>query len=168
MTLSGSRPLIAPIRTLRVLSVSVLVTPALLGAVVFLAVPSAAPPPPLLPLLLGAVAVGGVLLAETVGYAAPPLVPGTDAHTAGAAALSHYRSRWFVRALSTEAVLLVGLLLALMLGTFWPYAVAFVLGWPIMVYEVWPAQRITDKLNLRLQGNGALSYLDEALHGRLP
>ena len=158
----------APIRVLRTVSISILLTPWLLGLVVFLAVSGSDYPPPLLPIVIGAVAVGGVLLAETVGYAAPPIEPGTGSLRAAGLALQHYRSRWLVRAVSTEIVLIVGLLVSFMLGTPWPYVVAFVLGWPIMVYEVWPASRVVDKLNLRLERDGARSYLDDALHGRLP
>ncbi|HEU0079598.1 MAG TPA: hypothetical protein VFQ76_18215, partial [Longimicrobiaceae bacterium] len=83
------------------------------------------------------------------------------------AAVGHYRSRWLVRSVSTELVILAGVVLSFMLGTWWPYAVAFVLGWPIMIYELWPARRLVDKLNLRLELEGAVSYLDDGLHGRI-
>ncbi len=161
-------PLVAPIRVIRTLSVSILLTPVLLGVVVFVAVPGGGYPPPFLPLVLAAVAIGGVLLAETVGYAAPPLDPRATPELAARAALRQYRSRWLVRSASTEIVVLVGLLLSFMLVSRWPYLVAFVLGWPIMVYELWPARRLVDKLNLRLESEGARSYLDDALHGRRP
>ena len=169
MTVSGDqRPLVAPISVIRRLSTTILLTPLLLGIVVLTAVPRWGYPPPLLPLILGAVAIGGVLLAETVGYSAPAIEPGTDAPRAARAALASYRGRWLVRALSTQIVLLVGLLLSFMLATPWPYVVALVLGWPIMIYELWPARRAVDKLNLRLECDGARSYLDDALHGRAP
>lgn len=169
MTAPGEHaPLVAPIRVIRTLSVSMLLMPVMLGAVVLVAVPGGGYPHPFLPLVLGAVAVGGVLLAETVGYAAPPIVPGTSPELAAGAALQHYRSRWLVRSVCTELVILTGLGLSFMTANWWPYLVAFVLGWPIMVYELWPAQRLVDKLNLRLEADGALSYLDAALHGRQP
>jgi len=157
-----------PIRVIRTLSIFVLLMPLVLGLVVLATLPIDEYPSPLLPLVIGAVAVGGVLLAETVGYAAPPIEPGTHRAKAANQALQQYRSRWFVRAVSTEFVMLIGLLLSFMLATPWPYIVAFVLGWPIMIYEVWPARRVVDKLNQRLEIYGALSYLDDALHGRLP
>lgn len=169
MTAAGEqRPLVAPIRVIRTLSISILIVPLMLGVVVLVAVPGGGYPPPFLPLVLGAVAVGGVLLAETVGYAAPPIDPTTSPDLAARTALQHYRSRWLVRSVCTELVVLVGLLLAFMLGNGWVYLVAFVLGWPIMVYELWPSRRLTDKLNLRLEVYGASSHLDDALHGRRP
>jgi hypothetical protein len=164
----GTRPLVAPIRVIRTMALSMLLTPLALGLVVFLAVPWSETPPPFLPLVLGAVAIGGVLVAETVGYAAPAIEPGTPARDAAAQALQQYRSRWLIRAVCTELVLLVGLLLAFMLASRWPYVVALVLGWPIMAYELWPARRIVNKLNLRLEYAGAPSYLDDALRGREP
>jgi len=168
MTTSGDAPLVAPIRVIRTMSVSMLVTPIVLGVVVFVAVPAGGYPPPFLPLLLGAVAVGGVLLAETVGYAAPPIDPHLPPDLAARAALAQYRTRWLIRSVCTEIVVLVGLLLSFMLATRWPYLVALVLGWPIMFYELWPARRLVDKLNLRLELEGAISHLDDALHGRRP
>lgn len=167
MTAPGEhRPLGPPIRVIRTLAIAVLAMPVVLGLVVFVAVPEGGYPAPFLPLVLGAVAVGGVLLSETVGYAAPAIVPGTPRPTAAEFALQQYRSRWLVRSLSTELVILVGLLLSFMLASWWPYLIAFVLGWPIMVYELWPARRLADKLNLRLEVQGAISYLDDALHSR--
>jgi len=149
-----------------VLAVSVLLTPVLLGAVAALAVPVGDYPPAYLPLLLGAVAVGGVLLAETVGHSPPPIEPGASAEEARRIALQQYHSRWFLRSASTQAVLLLGLLLSFALVTLWPYVVAFVLGWPIMIFEVWPWRRSVDKIRLALEWAGARSYLDEVLYGR--
>jgi hypothetical protein len=169
MTESGDQgPLLAPVRVIRTMTVSVLLTPLALGLVVLLAVPWGETPPPFLPPVLAAVAIGGVLVAETVGYAAPAIEPGTGAAAAAGESLRQYRSRWLVRAVSTELVLLVGVLLAFMLASRWPYLVAFVLGWPVMAYELWPARRVVDKLNLRLEYAGAPSYLDDGLHGRTP
>jgi hypothetical protein len=168
MTTPGKQqPRVAPIGVIRTLAVSVLVTPLLFGAVVLFVVPGGGYPPPFLPIVLGAVAVGGVLLAETVGYAAPPIPLGTAPDAAASIALQQYRSRWLVRSASTQVVLLAGLLLSFMLADRWPYVVAFVLGWPIMIYELWPARRHTDRLNQRLEIEGGTSYLGDALH-RLP
>lgn len=158
----------APIRVIRTMTASVLVMPLALAVAVFLAVPWGDYPPPFLPLILGAVAVGGVLVAETAGYAAPSLPPGTDRRSAADRALAAYRGRWLVRAMSTELVVLVGLLLAFMLGSRWPYVVALVLGLPIMAIELWPSRRVVDRIAARLELAGTPSFLDDALHGRLP
>jgi hypothetical protein len=155
----------APIKTLRTMSVAVLLTPVVLGLVVLLAARGGDYPPPYLPLVLGAVAIGGVRLAETVGYTPRPIEPGTPKSEAARVALREYHGRWFVRSVSTQVVLLFGLLLSFMLTTSWPYLVAFALGWPIMIFEVWPWRRSVAKVKVALEWAGANSYLEDALYG---
>lgn len=158
---------VAPIRVVRLGSIAVLTMPLLLGAVVLTAAPYWEAPPAFLPIVLAAVAIGGVLIAETVGFQVPAIAPGTATADAARQGLGAYRSRWLVRAFATEIVLLVGVVLSFVLVSSWPYAVAFVLGWPIMVFEVWPSRRVLDKVTAGLEWNGAPSHLDDALHGRV-
>lgn len=167
MTTKPVPPPVAPIRVVRLGSFAVLTMPLLLGAVVLTAAPYWEAPPAFLPIVLAAVGIGGVLIAETVGFQVPAIAPGTSATDAARQALLAYRTRWLLRAFATEIVVLVGVVLSFVLVSSWPYAVAFVLGWPIMIYEVWPSRRILDKIVAGLEWNGAPSHLEDALHGRV-
>lgn len=149
------------------------ITGALFGAVVMIGVVATFIAPPdtypqvWVPVGLGVLAVAVFALCETVGYAAPAVVPGTDRPTATAQGVAAYRTSFFVRLALCESVALVAfaLMFVALPSTAWSYYIGAVLALGLLAVHTWPGERTIRRTQDRLERNGGQSYLREALTG---
>lgn len=160
---TGSSP--SPLTAMLPMVYSFLGAPIVLAVPVWLTIADMSEPPIWVAVLVLALVVGGFLLAETLGYATAPLPSDTDRDEAKRRSVAIWRSKLMVRFAVTEAPILIGLTLSFVAGSRWPFLVGLVAGWPILAYEVYPHRRSIEKLQSRLDRDGASSFLAEALRG---
>jgi hypothetical protein len=142
---------------------SLLAAPILLGVPVWFTISSLGDPPIWTAVVPLALVVVGFLLAESVGYAAPALPGETDRPEAMRRAVAIWRSKLMFRFAVTEAPILVGLTMSFVAESRWPFLIGLVAGWPVLAFEILPHRRSIEKLQARLDSDGASSFLDEAL-----
>ncbi len=121
-----------------------------------------ADPPPVWQwvVLLGAVAVGG-LLAERVWLAADPLPPHTDDPTSTALAI--YAGQTVRRLAICEVPILLGIGFAFLTDhAAWPVLIAGVPGLVVLAIEIWPSGRHLSLTETVLDGAGARTRLLES------
>ncbi|GAB3683287.1 hypothetical protein GCM10027589_52900 [Actinocorallia lasiicapitis] len=110
-----------------------------------------------------------VLLAVAVLVVAlripPALSPKLPAHKVAAAASSSFRATVFLRFAMTEAVVLAGLPLSMVSDSLMPMAVAFGLGFPMMLVLAIPTRRSIDGIRARLEREGVVTELWATLLG---
>lgn len=160
-TSAGPRP--SPLTAMKPMIYSYLAAPILLAIPVWFAVPGMGEPPLWIPVTILAAAVGAFVVAETAGFAVAPIPPGTNRPDAIRLAVAAWRSRLLTRFAVTESVILIGLVLSFAESTRWPFLLGLVVGWPLLAFEILPTGRTTARLRSRLERDGGLSYLDEAL-----
>jgi hypothetical protein len=161
----AGRPAATPLAMMRTQALVFLSAPVLMGVAVFFAVPSWTEPPLWVPAAVVLLAVVAFGIAETLGFRVQPIRPGTPRDDAARAALAAWQARGMVRFALCEATIVIGLVLSFVVASRWPYLVGFVVGMPLLAYEVLPSQRTIAKLKERLEADGGLSYLGEALRG---
>lgn len=163
MSLPNTGPRPSALTAMQPMLYALLGAPVLLGVAVWFTVASMETPPiwtVVAPLVMVVV---GFLLAESVGYAAPALPGQTDRAEAMHRAVAIWRSKLMFRFAVTEAPILVGLVMAFVADSRWPFIVGLVAGWPVLAFEILPNARSIEKLRARLDSGGASSFLDEAL-----
>ncbi|GAA1926579.1 hypothetical protein GCM10009737_30550 [Nocardioides lentus] len=118
------------------------------------------------PLVVAALAVGGVVLAELLGYRTPPLTPGTDAGTARTVSAQRWQTAAMLRFVLTEAPLLLTIALAFVVETpepFWLVAGAAAVAVAGLLLHVWPWSRPVNRFAEALERDGARTTLREDL-----
>jgi hypothetical protein len=97
-----------------------------------------------------------------------PLTPGGDAARAAEAAAVLFRQAMLLRFALSEAVILLGLALAVLTHSQWTYAAGFVLGYPLLIVWALPTRGMVERVRRRLEGAGAESHLWAALLAAAP
>lgn len=113
-------------------------------------------------LLLPVVAVATTLIAIRVPGPLRP-GPGTPAPEVARAALMQFRQSLLLRFALSEAVILVGLLLALIEQDEPLFVLGFVLGYPALIRLTLPTRGNVERIRRRLEAKGAESHLWAAL-----
>ncbi|WP_243773421.1 hypothetical protein [Actinomadura barringtoniae] len=102
----------------------------------------------------------GALLAVLVGPRVPrPMAPGQEPAQAVQSAMVAFRQAVLQRFALAEAVILIGLPLAMVAHSETVFAVAFVLGYPLLFWLVLPTTGTIERIRLRLEAAGAESHL---------
>lgn len=119
-------------------------------------------PSPLLALPV-VLAVGAVLLSETVGYRHPAIAPGTPKADAGRRSAAAYSAGTILRFAVCEAVLLVSLALAFVVdrGGYLTVLVGAAITFGLVWFECWPRERPFARSIASLERDGGTSYLRE-------
>ena len=160
----------APIAALRTLAGALISAVVMIGVVAFMVLGTAGYPPVWVAAGLGVLAVAAHAVVEVVGYRWPALRPGTPAEEAAAAGVAAYRSLMMVRFALCEAVAIIALAAAFVVEpqTAKTYLVGGTLSLLLLLWHVWPSERITRRLEQALDRDGGRSGLADALQGRQP
>jgi hypothetical protein len=104
--------------------------------------------------------VAAALLALLAGPRAPrPIPPGGGPEAEPAAVLMAFRQAVLLRFALAEGVILLGLPLAMIAHSELVFAVAFVLGYPLLVWLALPTRGGVERMRRRLEEQGAESHL---------
>lgn len=119
---------------------------------------------------LGALAVIAFLLDTTVGYRVPAVAPGTPPDRAADLARAAFQTSLFRRLALSEAVAIIGLVLAFAVEpqTAMTVLIGVVLSLALFAWHVWPSDRAIARVQAQLDRDGGRSYLSDVLHGRQP
>ena len=160
----------APITQLRTLATALISAVVMFGIVAFFVLGPVGYPPVWVAAALGAFAVAAHVAVEAVGYRAPALPPGAHGEEAASPGLAAYRSLMMVRFALCEAVAIIALAAAFVVEpqTAKTYLVGGTLSLLLLLWHVWPSERITRRLEQALDRDGGRSGLDDALQGRQP
>jgi hypothetical protein len=113
--------------------------------------------------------VGAFLVALVAGLRAPrPLRPGLEPLQAAGAAAMAFRQAIFLRFALSDAVILLGLPLAVIGHSVRPYAAGFALGYPLLVFLALPSRATIERMRRRLESGGAESHLWAVLLAPIP
>ncbi|WP_243718561.1 hypothetical protein [Actinomadura sp. 7K534] len=108
--------------------------------------------------------VAGALVALLAGPRAPrPMTPEPDPRRAARTALMVFRQAVLLRFALAEAVILMGLPLAMVGHSELVFAVGFVLGYPLLIWLALPTRGGVERMRRRLEARGAESHLWAAL-----
>ncbi len=122
-----------------------------------------------LPYWIFAPLVAGAAGALWAGRRQPaPLTPGRDAAETAADSVMAFRQALLLRYALSEGVILLGLALAILTHSKWTYAVAFVLGYPLLIGLALPTRGMVERVRRRLEGAGAESHLWAGLLAAAP
>lgn len=120
-------------------------------------------PAPVTALSLAALAVGGFLLAELIGYRPAPAGAG-DPKDVQHASVQKFRAGMMLRLGLTEAPVVVGLTLSFVLDHgMWPFVIVGAPGLLSMVVHGWPGERSISRYERALERDGQRSYLRRGL-----
>jgi membrane protein YdbS with pleckstrin-like domain len=158
----------APIAALRTLATALISAVVMFGLVALFVVGPDGYPPVWVAAALGALAVAAHVAVEAVGYRVPAVPPGTQGEEAAAAGLAAYRSSMMLRFALCEAVAIIALAASFVVEpqTAKTYLVGGTLSLALLLWHVWPSERITRRLETQLDRDGGHSGLAAALHGR--
>ncbi|MCW2889977.1 MAG: hypothetical protein QOE54_7144 [Streptosporangiaceae bacterium] len=113
------------------------------------------------------------LVALVVGLRAPralPLAPDREADPRRTAELAAvvFRQALFLRFALSDAVILLGLALAVIGHSEMPFAVGFVLGYPLLIALALPTKGTVERMRRRMEAAGTESHLWAVLLAPLP
>jgi F0F1-type ATP synthase membrane subunit c/vacuolar-type H+-ATPase subunit K len=162
------QPAVAPLRTTQILVGSVMAALVVITAVMAGVLPTSGYPPTWVAWALGALAVVSFLLSNAFGYTVAPIAPGTPAAEAAIAGRTAFQSSMFTRLALSEAVAVVGLVVAFVVEpqTIMTVVIGTVLALALLAWHVWPSERVIRKVEQRLDRDGGRSHLFDTLHGR--
>lgn len=166
--MTTSQPAAAPLRTTQILVGSVMVALVVITAVMSGVLATDVYPPTWVPWALGVLAVASFLLSNAIGYNVPAIAPGTPPDEAAVAGRLAFQSSLFLRLALSEAVAVIGLVLAFVVQpqTVMTVVIGTVLALALLAWHVWPSARVITKVEQRLDRDGGRSHLSDTLHGR--
>lgn len=159
-----------PITTHRMLVGALIGSLVTLGLVLFLVLDPRAYPPVWLAAALGVMAVAAHVVVEAVGYRVPPIDPDAKAEEIRRGALAAYQNSTVVRFAICESVAMVAVVAAFVVEpqAAKTYLVGGTLSLLLLLWHVWPSERVIRRVEQALDRRGGRSGLSEAMHGRAP
>ncbi|WP_406831461.1 hypothetical protein ABEG17_01365 [Pedococcus sp. KACC 23699] len=126
-------------------------------------------PPVWVPVALGVMAVAVHLLVESVGYRVPAVAPVTTDADAASTGRAAFQTSMMLRFALCESVALVALVAAFAVEphTAMTYVVGGTLSLLLMLWHVWPSERLVRRVEQQLDRDGGRSRLHDVMTGAL-
>jgi membrane protein YdbS with pleckstrin-like domain len=168
MSTAEPTPSTTPLTANRTLAGALTGSLVLMGAVLFMVLDPRAYPPVWVAAALGALAVAAHVVVEAVGYKVPPVDPDATGDEVRAGALAAYQSSMILRFAICESVAVIALVAAFLVEpqAAKTYLVGGTLSLLLLLWHVWPSERVIRRVEAALDRFGGRSHLGDALHGR--